>query len=79
GYHTSGFQAHVRTSPDIQNVRIYASEWVKRGYWLQLRKSDVFEKADIIPALKENSLFTLLTSFVDEKVDEPPCPDPNSN
>ncbi|GBO43057.1 hypothetical protein AVEN_249900-1 [Araneus ventricosus] len=55
--------------PDPQNVRIYASECGERGIRLQSRKSDLFEKADIIKPMKENSLFTMLTSIVDGKVD----------
>ncbi|GBN72747.1 hypothetical protein AVEN_36875-1 [Araneus ventricosus] len=43
------------------------------------RDALVFEKADVIPPTKENSLFTLFTSIADEKVDEPPDPDPSSN
>ncbi|GBL95294.1 hypothetical protein AVEN_37744-1 [Araneus ventricosus] len=38
------------------------------GFWLRLGKSHAFEKADAIPPIEENLLFT---STVDEKVDEP--------
>ncbi|GBM56591.1 hypothetical protein AVEN_133074-1 [Araneus ventricosus] len=65
--------------PDLQNVRIYSSKCDEREVWLGLRKSDVFEKADVILPMKENSLFTLFTFIVDEKVDGPPYPSPSSN
>ncbi|GBN60920.1 hypothetical protein AVEN_66638-1 [Araneus ventricosus] len=51
---------------------MYASVCGEREIWLELRKSDVVEKAELILAMKENSLFI---SIFDEKVDEPPYPD----
>ncbi|GBN74283.1 hypothetical protein AVEN_192638-1 [Araneus ventricosus] len=53
---------------DLQNVRIYTSGRGDREIWFSLRKSDVFEKAGANLPVKGNSLFTVLTSIVDEKV-----------
>ncbi|GBN41794.1 hypothetical protein AVEN_119727-1 [Araneus ventricosus] len=58
------------------SVRIYASECGEREIWLQLRRSDVFDKADTTPPMKQKSLFT---SIANKKVGEPPYPDPRSN
>ncbi|GBN92242.1 hypothetical protein AVEN_103142-1 [Araneus ventricosus] len=74
--HTCLGLPYVRISsscPDLQNARIYATECGEREIWLSLRKSNALKKADIIPPMKENSLFT---SIVHEKVDEPFFPDP---
>ncbi|GBM20625.1 hypothetical protein AVEN_230221-1 [Araneus ventricosus] len=66
----SGLVSGSSKCPDL------ASECDEREIWLQLRKSDAFEKSGIVPPMKENSVFT---PIVDEKVGEPPYPDPSSN
>ncbi|GBN98388.1 hypothetical protein AVEN_85725-1 [Araneus ventricosus] len=72
----SGFQAHVR----IFEMSGYtpANAGREKFFWNR-EKLRYLRKADVIPPMKENSLFMLFASIVDEKVDEHPYPDPDTS
>ncbi|GBN45951.1 hypothetical protein AVEN_63742-1 [Araneus ventricosus] len=77
-YHTSGFQAHARTSVRISKMSGFTSvsAATRDKFRYNLENLMYSKKADAILPMKENLSFA---SILVEKVDKPPYPDHSSN